>query len=530
MKKLKLWALLILCALVAAAFIGHALADYMKPYLATIASGLVITLEVLAGVVIIGAITAAFVGLSFAYSVIHNKIIKPRADLQMELENNKITNQLREHDVKRAEHIAALFQQLAISDTANFQVKTTDLDLNVIRTLPAPHTTSYQDTDQAMISAGQQQKQLAAAAPTAPDPVDLVDIMRPAGKKVTIAFSSQGPVLVDLSRGEHLWLGGPTGKGKTTELRFLLAQIAPIAETYLLSPHYAPIKALSNGTLQDWRPIQSYLADYPARTAAELERRLKWALTEMDRRYLAEEHGDYSWRFTPIYIAIDEWPEIVARYPGASDDIGAILRRGRHVGVCVINTSQSALVKVNGGSSSDRNQYGVVVNFGLSTTEANAMRANIVNVPSTDLGNQGLVICRAGDVEPTLARVPWVSNAGLYAWMFTPDEPISDSPVNVSGANLRQQRAYAGKPEPVEPRPASTVQDDLRNTPAYRRFETLKQAGKTNKKEIILSVWGEKAGASQGYQKASALYEQFQEIYNEQLTVEAEAVTIESEM
>jgi hypothetical protein len=254
----------------------------------------------------------------------------------------------------------------------------------------------------------------------------------------------------------HIALAGSTGGGKTTELRLILAQMVLWFEVYYVNPAFAPIKA----NKEDWRPIAEKLAGPVARHADEIEYRLQWTLYQLQDRQEREYQGDHSWHGHPIFLVIDEFKEVIARYPNASKDVCNLLRQARQYEIFVVVAAQDFLIKNIGGDSGARDCYKTAIYFGGDPTTCKAL----LDVPGTLdyeqlLGTDGHIVVRTKTTQTSQARAPFMSNRALYMMLGWPDDPLlDDSPITSSAPNVR--------PDPV-PMNGTT----RRNTYGYRAEE-----------------------------------------------------------
>lgn len=130
----------------------------------------------------------------------------------------------------------------------------------------------------------------------------------------------------------HLLIAGPTGAGKSTAMRALLAHRG---QAVVLDPHAGP---------NDWAG-KHVLGS--GRNFAEIQTYMEWMLGELDRR--AEQRARGVQSFEPLTVATDEMPSI-------ADELGREVytiwqkwvREGRKFGLYFIVSTQSTRVKTLG--------------------------------------------------------------------------------------------------------------------------------------------------------------------------------------
>src|SRR5260370_37833082 len=123
-----------------------------------------------------------------------------------------------------------------------------------------------------------------------------------------------------------------SGRGKSNRFRHGMMQVVGLANTYYLNPFAAPVKSVTDARqIEVWQPIYDRLANgHPIRESAEILRVLTDLVKEIEMRSDQEQRRDFSWREPPVFVFIDEVPEIVARCPEAGKTLSRIGRRGPH--------------------------------------------------------------------------------------------------------------------------------------------------------------------------------------------------------
>jgi hypothetical protein len=282
--------------------------------------------------------------------------------------------------------------------------------------------------------------------PTTIDLLDVLGFWRPSPDElllgVVIRDGQYFPLVVHPKKGEHVGILGSTGNGKTNIERLTVAQLClwPSNWVYLISPHYADVKA--NG--EDWTAIRKRLRAYPCRSGDEIESLLVWAVEELEDRCQKEAEKDFSWKDHDVYIAVDELPEVVKRYPGAPEKLDTLLRRGRAYGIYIINASQDFLVKTTGSGSAVREQYHTIFYVGGDEHSARKM-LNVTGAIEREgeLGHDGLIYLRSrATPRAVYCRYPYASNGGIELLMsFGP--PAGNTVESGTGARV-EEPAIAG--------------------------------------------------------------------------------------
>lgn len=264
--------------------------------------------------------------------------------------------------------------------------------------------------------------------PTLPGPMDLLQILttfKPSPERIFLALTAQGPLTCSLEGLSHVALASPTGGGKSSLLRMLLAQVLACGATaWLADPHYTAIDPRSG---EDWRMIAARLNKPPYTKPRVIKDVLVWLLSEMFRRYELRAQGQ-RWG-APCYLAIDEWPAILSELDKQDtaevvSATGKLLRQGRKVDVHLITSSQDFLVETIGSGGEIRANLRTAYFAGGGLATARALLDQQIKLPDTPLG-KGLVLLRSEEAMPTpsLVRVPFASNEALYRLLPTGEIP-----------------------------------------------------------------------------------------------------------
>lgn len=268
-----------------------------------------------------------------------------------------------------------------------------------------------------------------------------------------LALSQSGDVTTTVRKYLHCANDGNTDSGKTSNWRgqmvqFLVSGIGCI----LLNPNFA----LVNEDGDDWKPIAKGLerqGDYGLglpRVTTELQN-IGYVLdymanTEVDRRFALMKQGCFD--YEPLYLFIDEWPEIALKCKGANDNLGTLLRRGRAVKLCVSVNSQGFLKEDTDLKGSARENFATAFFLGGSTYSG----AKLLDISQKELEDlmkacnepigKGVAVLRNNACMPNaeVVRLPYADNDFLYHMLGRDDsyrlppetviEASSNSPVN----------------------------------------------------------------------------------------------------
>jgi hypothetical protein len=232
-----------------------------------------------------------------------------------------------------------------------------------------------------------------------------------------------------------------SGRGKSNRFRNGMMQVVGLADTYYLNPWAASVKSVTDWRqIEVWQPIYDRLANgHPVRESAEILQVLTGLLNLIKVRSDQEQQRDFSWRTHPVFVFIDEVPEIFAQCPEAVKLLDRIGRGGRQFGIFLWLASQSALVTDIGLSTACQAQFKTLSYGGGDRTSANRVMGKVTPAQEETLrtGKPGLTLMKADGVDDTeYVRTPLITNEALFAYLGLPpfqiDEwlaPVSKQPV-----------------------------------------------------------------------------------------------------
>jgi hypothetical protein len=248
-------------------------------------------------------------------------------------------------------------------------------------------------------------------------------------------------VVINIDVMYHVLDVAKSGRGKSNRFRNGMMQVVGLADTYYLNPFAAPVKSVTDARrIEVWQPIYDRLANgHPVRESAEILQVLTRLLREIERRSDQEQRRDFSWRAKPVFVFIDEVPEIFARCPEAVKLLDRIGRGGRQFGIFAWIASQSALVSHIGLSTACQAQFKTLNYGGGDRLSANRVMGKVTPEQEEVLrtNGPGLTLMKADGVDDTeYVRSPLITNEALFAYFGLPpfqmDEwvaPMSRQPV-----------------------------------------------------------------------------------------------------
>lgn len=273
---------------------------------------------------------------------------------------------------------------------------------------------------------------------------------RPSLDRIYLATLEDGTdVFVTAAQLCHVALAGATRGGKGHIKRSLMCQLAYAgAELYLLDPNYTRWDRESrdpNGKRcpEDWTPFDRFLQNDPTELIPVKQKYrvisdfLCAADQELDKRL--ELYGNSRPVGSPIFLFLDELPDIVDNIPNVQAILKKLLRQGAKVGVNVVCLSQDFLVETlfpKSGGGAVRECYRTVLYVGGDATTAKTLLDMAArDVPENELG-KGRAMVRCDVVRPAAkGRVPYVDNQALYTLLgpSTYVEPDDEEDEMVSG-------------------------------------------------------------------------------------------------
>src|SRR6266571_4024681 len=248
-------------------------------------------------------------------------------------------------------------------------------------------------------------------------------------KVAAVRYSDAPTISIEVDSDNHVFVGYAV-EHNTNATRLLTSQmLASGASVYLASPNYAPVK-LNGNHLEDWRPITAMLKEPPAREPWEIEQLLRRFIQLLENRRAQEQVSPR--RGKDLFLALGEWPAIVATVKEAPLLLGRLLREARQYGIHVIAEFQDALIETIGGNSGVRENYRTAYYFGGDQKTAKILLDldARTKIEEAGLGERGAAYLRSKAHAACPGRVPWLSNQALYLLLGTPPDPVTDETIH----------------------------------------------------------------------------------------------------
>jgi hypothetical protein len=298
--------------------------------------------------------------------------------------------------------------------------------------------------------------------------------------------SEDGSVAIPLSKMYHVMDVSSSGAGKSNRLRLAMMQMVNHCRCYYINPIAAPVKAVEDDRkIEVWQPIFDRLANKrPVKDGVEIEDLLKKLVREIKRRNAAEEQGDFSWVRKPIFVFVDELPEVFALCAKAIEYLDKIGRMGRNYCVFCWVAGQTALVEEIGQSTAAQANYKTRIYGGGDQTSANRlMKGGITDSMERALtsSGEGLSLMLAdGLSQLPFVRAPLVTNEGMFEYLELGEFRMKDW--------IKSSKVTRGRTEDDEDFYASTLsQDDERDARSVdtEPRETVKHSVKRERRERV---------------------------------------------
>lgn len=254
---------------------------------------------------------------------------------------------------------------------------------------------------------------------------DVLDVVQ-STRDVYFGDSEQGAVMLLLKKMYHVFDVTASGNGKSNRFRLAMMQLVNHCEVYFVNPLANSIKAVEDDRkIEVWKPIFDRLANgKPVKEASEIRAIMNALLKQIQTRKEQERNDDFSWLDRPIFVFVDELPEIFALCPEAVEILDRIVRTGRQFCVFCWVASQSASVEDIGQSTATQAQYKTRIYGGGDRNSSGRMMKG--PVPMTDeqalqTNGAGLTLMLADGIpSATFVRAPLVTNEALFEYFGLP--------------------------------------------------------------------------------------------------------------
>jgi hypothetical protein len=256
--------------------------------------------------------------------------------------------------------------------------------------------------------------------------------------------SASSDVLVPICDAYHILDIASSGKGKSNRFRLLMMQaVRKGCQTYFISPAANPVKPVKKNDprkIEVWLPLFQRLAEQPKRSGEEIHDLLTRLNAQIEMRQQREQHRDFGWQDEPIYVFIDEMPEVVSRCPAAPALIDTIGRLGRQYCIFVCVATQDGLVQTIKQSTGAQANYKTRIYGGGDKISANrVMKSSVDDEKEVTLQSHGAgltLMLADGLTAPTFVRAPLVTNEALFAYLdagpFVLEEWLQERPSSIS--------------------------------------------------------------------------------------------------
>jgi hypothetical protein len=240
------------------------------------------------------------------------------------------------------------------------------------------------------------------------------------------------PVVIPIDDMYHVLDVASSGKGKSNRFRLAMMQVVRQCETYFINPLANNVKAVNDARkIEVWKPIFDRLANKkPVKDGPEILRLMTALVSEIDTRNDQESVGDFSWREKPIFVFIDELPEVFTSCPQAVELLDKIGRTGRQFCVFAWVASQTAAVKEIGQSTAAQANYKTRIYGGGDRNSSGRMMKGSIPMESEQAlqsNGAGLTLMLAdGFSDLQFVRAPLVSNEALFAYLGLPPFQIEE--------------------------------------------------------------------------------------------------------
>ncbi len=262
----------------------------------------------------------------------------------------------------------------------------------------------------------------------------VLDFIDEVNEKGCVYFgqSPRNTIAIALNEMYHVFDVSSSGKGKSNRFRLALMQMVGHCETYFINPLANNVKAVNDDrVIEVWKPIFDRLANKrPMKSRAEILHLMTSLVNEIKARSEQEGAGDFSWQQQPIFVFIDELPEVFARCPEAVEFLDQIGRTGRQFCVFSWVASQTAAVSEIGQSTAAQANYKTrIYGGGDRHSSGRMMKGSIPMSAEVTLQSQGAgltLMLADGFSHLQFVRAPLVTNEALFKYFGLPPFRMKD--------------------------------------------------------------------------------------------------------
>lgn len=264
--------------------------------------------------------------------------------------------------------------------------------------------------------------------PTALPPVfkldDVLETVAAANSDWRLYFgeTTEGPVTISIDEMYHVIDASSSGKGKSNRFRLAMMQLVETCEVYYINPLAATVKSVRDDRkVEVWAPIFDRLANgKPAKTKEDIDAMMTALVDLIQDRSQQEQAGDFSWQEQPVFLFVDELPEVYALSPKAIEKLDKVGRMGRQFSVFTYAASQTAQVSDIGQSTAAQANYKTrIYGGGDATSSMRLMKQKVSSEYELTLASDkaGLTLMLAAGLRGLqFVRAPLVTNEALFAY------------------------------------------------------------------------------------------------------------------
>jgi hypothetical protein len=263
---------------------------------------------------------------------------------------------------------------------------------------------------------------------------DVIEVVRRANKAGCVYFGQSTEMAIGIRYRNmyHVMDVSSSGKGKSNRFRLAMMQMVGTHEVYYINPLANDVKAVEDERqVEVWKPIFDRLANgRPMKEGPEIFKLMTDLVDEIEIRSEREGAKDFSWRQEPIFVFIDELPEVFVRCPEAIKLLDKIGRTGRQFCVFSWVASQTAAVGEIGQSTAAQANYKTRIYGGGDRNSSNRLMKG--SLPSDtermlQANGAGLTMMIADELpDLQFVRAPLVTNEALFEYMGLPPFRMED--------------------------------------------------------------------------------------------------------
>jgi hypothetical protein len=305
-------------------------------------------------------------------------------------------------------------------------------------------------------------------------------------RMVYLGDAATRQIAIPIDKMYHVIDVASSGKGKSNRFRLAMMQIASQCETYFINPFANNVKAVSDSRkIEVWKPIFDLLANgRPVKDGPEILSLMTALVREIETRNAQESAGDFSWMDEPVFLFIDELPEVFTRCPEAVELLDRIGRTGRQFLVFAWVAAQTAAVKEIGQSTAAQANYKTRIYGGGDRNSSGRMMKGAIPMEyeqALQSNGAGLTLMLAdGFSDLEFVRAPLVNNEALFDYLGLPPFRIEEWLVPAAPTASRQpvQRLVAD-PTKTTFTPLPLLPDEAAQ--AQKAPQTVEEKGKREK-------------------------------------------------